>query len=156
MTESKSLLAKKFAVGVGIAIIFPMMIHYGVRTFSPPPDWRDYRAPMPVYEESMTPEAKKLNWEEMERREAERRKEETRFQKHLFYVAAPAGVIAILAGSFIAVQAVGAGLMFGGIFALIDGYRNYWSELPDAMRFVSLIAAFLVLLFIGWRKIGNK
>lgn len=36
------MLAKKFGFGFGIAIILPMMIHYGVSTFTPRPDWKDY------------------------------------------------------------------------------------------------------------------
>jgi hypothetical protein len=35
------MLAKKFALGFGIAVIMPMMIHYGVSTFSHEPKWED-------------------------------------------------------------------------------------------------------------------
>ena len=35
------MLAKKFALGFGIAIILPMLVHYGVSTFSPAPQWQD-------------------------------------------------------------------------------------------------------------------
>jgi hypothetical protein len=36
------MLAKKIALGFGLAIIFPMMIHYGVSTFSPEPKFENY------------------------------------------------------------------------------------------------------------------
>ena len=36
------MLAKKIALGFGLAIIFPMMIHYGVSTFSPAPKFESY------------------------------------------------------------------------------------------------------------------
>ena len=54
------MLAKKFALGFGIAIIFPMMIHYGVSTFSPEPKWKDYQVEN-YYEkhERATPEEQK-------------------------------------------------------------------------------------------------
>jgi hypothetical protein len=45
--------------------------------------------------------------------------------------------------------------MFGGIFSVLDGYCNYWSELPDGARFMSLLIAFVVLIYIGWRKLAK-
>ena len=36
------MLAKKFGFGFGIAVILPIMIHYGVSTFTPEPKWNDY------------------------------------------------------------------------------------------------------------------
>lgn len=78
------------------------------------------------------------------------------FQRRLFFVATPIGLAAIIIGSFLAVQAVGAGLIFGGIFTLIDGYCWYWSELQDWMRFLSLLAAFVVLVVIGYVKFDKK
>ena len=45
--------------------------------------------------------------------------------------------------------------MFGGIFLLLDGYCNYWSELADSMRFLSLLAAFIVLMYIGYKKLAK-
>lgn len=110
------MLAKKFALGFGIAIILPMVIYYGVSTFSPAPKWNDY---------------------------------------YLFYVAVPLGIFAILFGAFSPIQAIGTGLMFGGIFTLTEGYFCYWSELQDWMRFLSLLIAFVVLIYIGYRKLAK-
>lgn len=146
----KAMLAKKFAVGFGIAILFPMMIHYGVRSFCPAPRWEDYAA-RPVFDKD--PAKQEEMFREQEALEKKRRDAEKRFQKSLFTVTAPAGVIAIVLGTVSAVPAVGSGLMFGGIFCLIDGYINYWSELPDFLRFLSLLAALGVLVFVGYRKL---
>jgi hypothetical protein len=46
--------------------------------------------------------------------------------------------------------------MFGGIFSVCDGYISYWSELSDALRFISLVVAFLVLIFVGYKKLEKK
>jgi hypothetical protein len=46
--------------------------------------------------------------------------------------------------------------MFGGIFSVCDGYFNYWSELSAALKFFSLLTAFIVLILIGYRKIERK
>ncbi len=39
------MLAKKFALAFGIAVLLPFLVYYGVSTFSPPPkhDWTCYR-----------------------------------------------------------------------------------------------------------------
>lgn len=147
------MLAKKFALGFGIAVLLPMAVHYGVSTFSPRPKWQDYQIEN-YYErhERATPAEKVKLEEEQSGLEKERREHAKRFQKHLFFVTTPIGILAIIVGSVIAVQAIGTGLMFGGIFTLVDGYICYWSELPDWMRFLSLLIALVILIFIGYRK----
>ena len=146
------MLAKKFGFGFGIAIILPMLVHYGVSTFSPAPKWENaYSNNYYQYQNATPAEKEKLQIEDNKRQETYRHNRKT-FERHLFYVAAPVGVIAIIIGAGLAVQAVGAGLIFGGIFTLIDGYCWYWSELQDWMRFLSLLAAFIVLIGIGYTK----
>lgn len=151
------MLAKKFALGFGVAILLPMVIHYGVTTFSPRPKWRDYQIEN-YYEryKRATPEEKVRLEEERSRLAKERREHERRFQKHLFFVATPMGIIAIIVGSISAVQAIGTGLIFGGIFTLMDGYIWYWTELKDWMRFLSLLIAFIIIIFIGYRKFAGE
>ena len=150
------MLAKKIALGFGIAIIFPVMIHYGVSTFVPAPKWRDYYNPNEYQMmKDAKPEEKAKLEEQRKQRQNQRMQGEKRFQRSLFAVAVPLGIIAIIVGSIMAVQAVGTGLMFGGIFTLMDGYCNYWSELPDSLRFLSMLVAFIVLVFIGYRKLAK-
>lgn len=151
------MLAKKIALGFGIAIVFPMMIHYGVSTFSPQPRWGDYRVEnyYERHKRASSEEQKRLEVEK-NRLEEQRRAAEHRFERHLFFVAIPLGVIAIVTGAFLPVQAVGTGLMFGGIFSVCDGYINYWSELGDSLRFASLLLAFIVLIVVGYKKLEIK
>lgn len=153
------MLAKKFGFGFGIAIILPIMIHYGVSTFSPQPKWNSYYQ----YNNYDDTDYSKLSDEEKKNKNIERKKkdEEYRFQqktfqRRLFYVATPVGIAAIIIGSFLAVQAVGAGLIFGGIFTITDGYCWYWTELDDWMRFLSLLIAFSVLVVVGYIKMNDK
>ena len=47
------------------------------------------------------------------------------------------------------------GLIFGGIETLAFGYWNYWQYLDDWMRFVSLIAGFCILVFVGYRQFSG-
>ena len=65
-------------------------------------------------------------------------------------------MVALLVGTFLRLQATGTGLMFGGIFAVIDGYCNYWDHLSAGFKFISLLAAFIVLIFVGYRRLERK
>ena len=151
------MLAKKIALGFGIAIVFPMMIHYGVSTFTPQPKRKDYQVKN-YYErhKRATPEEQRKLEAEKYRLEKQRKVAEKIFEKHLFVVAVPLGIMAIVVGAFLATQAIGTGLMFGGIFSVCDGYGNYWSELNDPLKFASMLVLFVVLLFIGYKKLERK
>jgi hypothetical protein len=47
-------------------------------------------------------------------------------------------------------------LIFGGIFSVGAGYLGYWSYLDDWVRFVSLLAGFVILLFVGYHRIAGS
>ncbi len=151
------MLAKRFALGFGIAVIFPMMLYYGVGSFSPPPHWQDYQVEnfQERHERGDLEEQQRLEAERLERRD--RFLEHTRhFQKLLFFVAVPIGIIAIIVGTFIALPAVGTGLLFGGILSVTTGYLAYWTELPESLRFVSLFISFVVLIVVGYKKLETR
>ena len=151
------MLAKKFAFGFGIAIILPMLVHYGVSTFVPQPKWEDYSMRNEYSrEQNASPEEKIKLAQERDRLEVMRKVAEKNFETHLFIVAVPVGLAAIIIGTWSGIQALGTGLIFGGIFTLIDGYACYWSELQDWMRFFSLLVAFIVLAFMAYWKANEK
>ncbi len=147
-----------FAIAMGIAILLPMLVIYGVKTFSPPPEWEDYHTRQ-LYEEpspeKITPEEKaeraRKQQEASERIKAARKQH----QMHLFFTAVPIGLIAIIAGTFIRVPALGPGMVFGGVFTLVEGYLFNWQELSDPIKFVSLLIALIVLGITAYRRLGS-
>ena len=143
------MLAKRIAIAFGIAVIFPMLVHYGVSMFVPRPRWE----PPPPAAPGESRDERNARLAEQRSLQAEHRAEEKRFERHLFAFAVPLGVAAILAGAFLRLPAIGSGLMFGGILSVCDGYANYWGELADALKFASLLAAFVVLVVVGWRRL---
>jgi hypothetical protein len=149
--------AKKFALGFGVAIILPMMIHYGVSTFVKQPKCEDFQVPH-YYErhQSAAPKEKLKLETEQDVLQAQFKKETAHFQKYLFFAAVPLGIAAIIFGAFIPIQSVGTGLLCGGIFCICDGYLNYWTELTDVLKFISLVIAFIVLLIVGYNKLDRK
>jgi hypothetical protein len=140
------MLAKKFALAFGIAVVFPAMIHYAVASFSTEPRWSDYHTTALIDQNSA----------DYQKQHTAYRSAEQAFEQHLFFVAVPLGLITIIVGAFLPIPAIGTGLMFGGIFSVCDGYYNYWSELSALWKFLSLLAAFIVLLVVGYKKLETK
>jgi hypothetical protein len=67
---------------------------------------------------------------------------------------APAGLAAVIAGYLIGINAIGVGLLTDGILCLVYGYAGHWSASAMPMRFVSILAGPLMLLFIGIGHLG--
>src|SRR6476660_7459355 len=113
------MLAKKIALGVGIAIVLPMLIHYGVATFYPEPRPEDYRLSAETNALAHGSASGQVKFEQEQGRKGdELAAAEAQFERRLFAVAVPLGLVAIVVGAFLSVQATGTGLMFGGRLCL--------------------------------------
>jgi hypothetical protein len=77
------------------------------------------------------------------------------FHRELFCTALPAGITAVIIGSLLGVQAVGTGLMFGGIISLLEAYTVYWQELDDLFKFVSILISLIILIGVGYLKLTD-
>jgi len=145
------MLAKKIALGFGIAIVFPMMVHFGVSTFVKEPQLKDYYGCYLEYGGQPSPQAVA----DMQNKRVLFEDQQKVYQRALFSIAIPVGLFVIILGAMLPIPSIGTGLMFGGLFSVLDGYFNYWTELPDWARFVSLLLAFIVLLWVGFRKLAK-
>ncbi len=73
-----------------------------------------------------------------------------KYSRIVFIAAGLAGLIAIAVGSFLfSVEAVGAGLMGGGIISIIYGNAVYWRNLDNLFRFIILLISLIIVIFIG-------
>lgn len=150
------MLARKIILGFGFAILLPMLIHYGIELISPRPDYRQYEI------ENYYERHRRASSEEQERLEteqnrlrAQRQAAQDQWERIHFFVGAPLGIVVTLIGSFVRVQAIGGGLMLGGIFTFTEGCFWYWSDLPRAGRFLVLLVAFGVLMWIGYQRLSE-
>jgi hypothetical protein len=155
------MLARQIAIGFGIAIIFPLLVYYGVATIYPPPK-RDFASAQMILPSNSTPEERQKYMDEQRKRQEEQQRLNEAyniaakdFARHLVSISTPLGIAAILVGAYISLYAIGTGLIFGGIFAVGAGYWAYWSYLDDWVRFVSLLAGFLILLFVGYFRVAR-
>jgi hypothetical protein len=145
------MLARQIAIGFGIAIILPLLIHYGVSTFHPAPR---LESPIAQLAPNATADERKEYFAQQQQRQKAYAAAAKEFARILVIVATPLGIAAILIGAYLSLQAVGTGLIFGGILTVTWGYWSYWSHLDDWIRFVSLFAGFAILIFVGSRRAG--
>lgn len=150
------MLARKIILGFGFAVLLPMLIHYGIELISPRPDWKEYQV-QNYYErhQRASPEEQERLEAEKNRLDEQRQTAEKRWSQTHFFAGVPIGILVILLGSLIRVQAVGGGLMLGGIFTFTEGCVWYWGDLEPVGRFLVLLAAFAVLLWIGYQRLSE-
>ena len=167
------MLARKIILGFGFAVLLPLLIHYGIDVFVPElTSWDQHNISSRYYGEQQrlrdtrdhaaTPEERTRAQARLDRLEEQHDEDEQRFEAEKrassrtnFFIGAPIGIVVTLLGSFIRVQAVGGGLMLGGIFTFIEGCFWYWTDLPRVGRFVVLLIAFAVLLWIGYQRLSE-
>jgi hypothetical protein len=156
------MLARQIAIGFGIALIFPLLVYYGVASIFSRPQLPTYRSTV-ILPVNPTPEERQKYQEERRAEQQEQQKRMDAYQvaakdfaRHLITIAVPLGICAILVGAYLPLYAIGTGLIIGGISTVGSGYWNYWQYLPDWMRFVSLLAGFLILLFVGYYRISGR
>ena len=77
------------------------------------------------------------------------------FSWRLTIFATPLGLAAILIGAFLRFYAIGTGLILGGVATVAFGYWGYWQYIENWAKLVSLLVAFVILLFIGYRGMSN-
>jgi hypothetical protein len=150
------MLARQIAIGLGIAVIFPLLVFYGVSTFHPAPKSENYFQALPPLPANATTEQRTERFEKERAQREAFRAASKEFSRILVIVATPLGVAAILVGAYLTIHAIGTGLILGGIAAVACGYWSYWNYLEDWIRFVSLLAAFAILLFVGYRMVAAR
>lgn len=80
--------------------------------------------------------------------------------RNVFFVALPLGIIIVAAGAFIfGLEAVGTGIIGGGLATLIYGSGAYWPYSENWIRFVISLVGLVILIWLTYyfkRKAGKK
>jgi hypothetical protein len=152
------MLARRIILGFGFAVVLPLLVHYGIDAFHSAPDRSGVRAEigrLSARERDAAGAEKETLRAERERLEATSRSLDRAESRVHFFVGAPIGIAVTLIGSLVRAQAIGGGLMLGGIFTFTGGCFYYWDDLPPAGRFAVLCLAFVVLLWIGYQRLAE-
>jgi hypothetical protein len=137
------MLARKIILGFGFAVLLPMLVHYGIDVFVPSASlvnewssqWREETLARARELKRLRAREREANAEEKarlrqqidqleDRRAGEERVREAkrdRATRTHFFIGAPLGIVVTLVGSLVRVQAIGGGLMLGGIFTFTQG-----------------------------------
>lgn len=150
-------MGKKIVLGFGIAIVFAALVHYGICTFFPEPKWKDYQVEnyRERHERASKEEKIALEKEQNEKYEL-REKAEEKWATKYFYIGLPIGILAVIIGSLVKLPAIGSGLLGGGILVLIESYGHYWLHMPNLPKFISLCVVFIILVWVGYKKVERK
>ena len=149
------MLARHFAIGIGIALLFPMFVFYGVGTATHRPIYAEYTKNIPPFVANEPQEQRVARAQAQKAAGDAFRAAQQVFARQLVLVAVPLGIVAILIGSFLKMNSIGAGLMFGGLFSVGLGYWHYWQYLQDWALFISALAGLIVFLAVGRRLITS-
>jgi hypothetical protein len=152
------MLARRIILGFGFAVLLPLLVHYGIEAFHPSiPASEAYVkcGRLQQREKDAVGDEKATLREARERCDADLRTQERASSRTHFFVGAPLGIVITLAGSLVATQAIGGGLMLGGIFTFSEGCFYRWADLDPVGRLLVLLVAFGVLLWIGYQRVHD-
>ncbi len=143
------MLARQIAVGFGIAVVFPLLVYYAVATFSPPPELNFAATAVGP---NASPEQRQQGFARQQEAQKAYAENARHFSQILFFVAVPLGIAAILCAGWGRPHAIGTGFLLAGILTVGQGCYFHWAYLDNPLRFASLLAALLALLFVGVRS----
>lgn len=78
------------------------------------------------------------------------------YDRTVFIVHVIAGVILILMGMYFKLDFVGTGFIYGGILNILTGVIRYFSEMSPIIRFVTVLIALIIVVFVAVKKLGKK
>ena len=180
---------KNLVLGVGIFIVFMLMLGYGIEAFYPSPKYDQFckgmnygaypsKVPVeqnctfsktlqeqtdecyadegqPVYEYDdlgCTVAIKECDLCNKQFNDAQKS-----YSKVLFVISLIAGIATLLVGyTILSIEPVGSALMASGVGAIIYGSIRNWQNLSDVWRFLLLLVALVLLIWITIRINSQK
>ncbi len=171
---------KNIVLGVGIFIVYFLVLLYGIQTFYPEPKYEDYctyRYPT-IYRE---PAVNCTYSSELSAKEqacyaikGEFRSEYdsrgcvtdgycdecginyqdaiSKYNTNVFWIALIIGLITIIVGySIFSIEPIGSGLMASGVLAIVYGSVRNWQNFTNAIKFGLLVFVLIVLILLALR-----
>ncbi len=152
---------KNLVLGIGIVVVFALVLWQGVEAFMPSPQWEDYCNENTIPAIPVKPEAEEREdcvanggvwrngycdyYSECQRQYNEA---SGRHSQKVFFVSLIVAVIAVIIGfTFLKIEPVGSALIGSGIWAIFYGSVVNWRNFSTTIRFVLLL---LVLVLLIW------
>lgn len=78
------------------------------------------------------------------------------YNRNLFFILAPIGLIVVLLGIYLTIDYIGAGLMFAGLITMFYATIRYFSDMSKVARALVILVELLIIIWIGYKKIDTK
>lgn len=177
--------AKKLAIILGIAVLLPLFIGLFVDAVYEEPKYEDYcrnnyyepykmplpnvnctdmfatpeaqncsndkGMPVPKYDANNCPVFDKCDYCQKDYDQAREL-----YNRNVFFMLAPLGLIIVILGIFLAVDYLGAGLMFAGLITMFYATIRYFSDMSKMLRALVILVELLIIMWIAYKKIGYK
>lgn len=153
---------KNLVLGIGIVVVFALVLWQGVEAFYPSPDWQDYCGSVgPTKPDTeLTSEecvASGGTWQngycdyyvECQKMFEE---ENGKHSQAVFFISLIVAIVVGLIGfTLLKVEPVGSALIGSGIWAIFWGSVINWQNFSTAIRFILLLIVFVLLVWITAR-----
>ncbi|MBU1989067.1 MAG: hypothetical protein KKD94_06335, partial [Nanoarchaeota archaeon] len=156
---------KNLVLGIGIIIVFALVLWQGIEAFYPSPQWDGFcdesiEKPIPLDREQLTQtecEEQGGVWKnnycdyysECQREFDESKDKHT---KIVFIVSIIVGIVVIILGySILSLEPVGSALIASGIWAIFYGSAINWRNFSSVIRFALLLLALILLIWLAMR-----
>lgn len=168
---------KDVILSIAIIIMTIFVTYYGINTIYPSPDYNNFCSPDRIMVANNSNDCYASGGKWMDSASAEpksyqgycdfdyycRQEFENASKirsRDVFIMAIPIGIAVIATGAFFfGLEAVGAGLMGGGVGTLVYGSGAYWPYTENLIRFLISLAGLLILIFFAYfigKKFGKK
>ena len=150
------MLARKIIVGLGFALLVPMLIHQGIELVRPSPEYKQYQ--VQNYSEryrAALPEERVRLEAEKQRLDEDWKFAQKKWSQYRFLVGVLLSVLVVLVGSFLPVPAIGNGFLAGGLLAFLGSCAWYWTNMKPVSQFLLILGVFGLLLWIGCQRLSE-
>lgn len=178
---------KNAVLGIGIFVVYLMMLHYGIEAFYNTPTYENYCGVGDIYSHASPKAANadfglncsfskplfdeeqlcmknggfvefeynnagcavsinKCNYCQKDLNDANKS-----HSQRVFLIALIVGILTLIVGNFVSIEPVGSAIMASGIGAMFYGSTRNWQNLSDVWRFLLLVVALVLLIWIAFR-----
>lgn len=161
---------KNVVLGIGIVVVFALVLWQGIQAFYPSPQWEDYCEssriePLMIKNENITQEfciEEGGRWQNgycdyYSQCQEEYNEARSAHSQVAFFISIIVALIAVVLGfTLLQVEPVGSALIGSGVWAIFYGTVINWSNFTTVIRFVLLLVALVLLIWIAFRLNNPK
>jgi len=159
---------KNTVIGIAIIILTISVVVYGIGVFYDEPEYSDFCAEFKTQEiidsserceeiggqwNANVPRLEGTGYCDRDftcRQDYDNARE--KYSRNIFLIALPVGILLIVGGGFIfGLEAVGAGLMGGGVGVILYGVGGFWRYSGEVLKFILSLLGLVAVIWFAYR-----